>query len=141
MQITGACHCGQITFTADIDPSGVMVCHCTDCQVLAGSAFRVVVVAPIASFSVRGAPKRYVKVAQAGNRRAQMFCPECGTPLYACSPEHPQSVSIRLGCFQERAQLNPSSQIWSHSAMPWLAELSSVPSSPEQQALLAGRPL
>lgn len=136
MQIHGACHCGQVSFTADIDPSRVMVCHCSDCQVLSGSPFRAVVVAPIESFDLRGSTKGYVKVAQSGNRRAQVFCPECGTPLYATAPENPTSVVIRLGCVQERAQLKPAVQIWQHSALPWLAELTHVPGSPEQQSFL-----
>ena len=136
MYINGACHCGAITFTADIDPSRVMVCHCTDCQVLSGSPFRAVVATPIAKFSMKGTPKKYVKVAQSGTRRAQMFCPECGTPLYACAPENPTSVIIRLGCVEQRAQLKPSAQVWQHSSLPWLPELSSVAGSPEQQAFL-----
>jgi len=75
MHINGACHCGAISFKAEIDASRVMACHCTDCQVLSGSPFRAVVVAPISTFSVTGTPKSYVKVAQSGNRRAQVFCP------------------------------------------------------------------
>jgi hypothetical protein len=140
MQINGACHCGGVSFTADVDPSCAMLCHCTDCQVMSGSAFRMVVVAPIEGFAVRGMPKAYVKVAQSGNRRAQMFCAECGTHLYAVAPENPTTVSIRLGCVEQRTQLKPASQIWHHSAMPWLEELAQVPTSPEQQALLAPRP-
>lgn len=136
MLINGACHCGSISFTAEIDPSRVMVCHCTDCQVLSGSPFRVIVAVPIEKFSVRGAPKSYVKVAQSGNRRAQVFCPECGTPLYAAAPENPTSVNIRLGCVEQQAALKPAAQIWQHSALPWLCELTSLPGSPEQQAFL-----
>ncbi|MEY2736366.1 MAG: hypothetical protein RLZ58_1775, partial [Pseudomonadota bacterium] len=34
MQIDGRCYCGQISFTALIDPERVMACHCSDCQVL-----------------------------------------------------------------------------------------------------------
>lgn|SRR5512139_304466 len=104
---------------------------------MSGSAFRMVVVAPIDTLSVRGAPKSYVKVAQSGNRRAQMFCPECGTPLYATAQENATSVSIRLGCVDQRAQLTPSAQIWSRSALPWLPDVGRIPASPEQQALLA----
>ena len=80
MHIDGRCHCGQISFTAEIDPSRVMVCHCTDCQTLSGSAFRVAVAAPIDTFVLHGNPKTYVKVAESGNRRAQVFCPNCATP-------------------------------------------------------------
>jgi len=136
MHINGACHCGLISFSAEIDPSRVMVCHCTDCQTLSGSPFRAVVAAPIASFELRGEPKSYVKVAQSGNRRAQVFCPECGTPLYASAPENATSVVIRLGCVEQRAQLKPAVQVWQHSALPWLSELTSAPGSPEQQNFL-----
>ena len=132
MHINGACHCGSISFTAEIEPSRVTVCHCTDCQVLSGSPFRAVVAAPIGSFVLHGQPKSYIKVAQSGNRRAQVFCPECGTPLYGTAPENATSVIIRLGCVEQRAQLQPTVQIWQHSAMPWLSELSSIPGSPQQ---------
>jgi hypothetical protein len=136
MHINGACHCGAISFAAEIDASRVMACHCTDCQVLSGSPFRAVVVAPIGKFTVTGTPKSYVKVAQSGNLRAQVFCPDCGTPLYACAPENPTSVVIRLGCVEQRAQLKPAVQIWQHSALPWLPELSSISGSSEQQAFV-----
>lgn len=139
MHIDGACHCGLITFTAEIDPARVMVCHCTDCQVMSGSPLRAVVAAPIASFVLRGEPKSYVKVAQSGNRRAQVFCPDCGTPLYATAPENATSVVIRLGCVAQRAQLKPAVQIWEHSALAWLPELQSIPGSPEQQGFLPAK--
>lgn len=140
MHINGSCHCGAITFTAEIDPGRVMVCHCTDCQILSGSPFRTVVAAPMAKFSLRGTPKSYVKVAQSGNRRAQMFCPDCGTPLYATAPDNPTSVVIRLGCVEQRAQLGPAVQIWQHSALPWLADLADVPGTPGQEGFLPASP-
>jgi len=41
MKIDGACHCGYIRVEGDADPEKTTVCHCTDCQVGNGSAFRV----------------------------------------------------------------------------------------------------
>jgi hypothetical protein len=136
MRIDGSCHCGKISFTAEIDPTRVMVCHCTDCQVLSGGPYRTVVLAPMETFVVHGHPKSYIKIADSGNRRSQNFCSECGTPLFATAPEHPTSVSIRLGCVKQRAQLSPAAQIWKRSSMPWVYALDRVPGSPEQQALL-----
>lgn len=136
MHIDGACHCGLISFTAEIDPARVMACHCTDCQILSGSPFRVVVAAPIETFVLRGTPKSYVKVAESGNRRALAFCPECGTPLFAAAPENATSVVIRLGCVTQRAELVPAVQIWQRSSMPWLSELHRIPGTPEQQGFL-----
>ncbi len=136
MQIDGACHCGAVTFTALIDPSRVMVCHCSDCQILSGAPFRAVVAASTETLKVHGKTKSYIKVAQSGNRRAQVFCPECATPLWATAPEKATSVVIRLGCVRQRAQLRPAVQIWQHSSMPWLPELNAVPGTPEQQGFL-----
>ena len=128
MLINGACHCGQISFAAEIDPARVVVCHCADCQVLSGSPFRAVAEAPISTFKIRGSPKNYV-FTQHGIEMAQAFCSECGTPLYAAAQDNPTSVIIRLGCVEQRARLKPFIQIWQSSALPWLAELATVPAS------------
>ena len=130
MLINGARHCGQISFAAEIDPAQVVVCHCRDCQILSGSPFRAVAEEPIGTFKVSGSPKSYA-FTQHGIRMAQVFCSECGTPLYATAQERPTSVIIRLGCVEQRAQLKPSMQIWQGSALPWLAELANVPASAE----------
>ena len=140
MLIEGACHCRAITFTAEVDPTRVMLCHCTDCQVLSGSPYRHVVPAESRAFALTGSPTIYVKVAESGNRRVQAFCPACGTPIYSSATENPAWVSIRLGCVRQRAALKPSAQIWCHSALPWLSELNSIPGSPEQQAIAAPLP-
>lgn len=127
MKIDGSCHCGRISFTAEIDPERVAVCHCTDCQVLSGSPFRVSVPAPVDRFVLHGEPKRYVKLAQSGNHRVQAFCPECGTPLFASAPEGATQVMIRIGCVAQRALLAPREQIWTDSALPWWSSLRDLP--------------
>jgi hypothetical protein len=127
LKIDGRCHCGRISFSAEVDPERVAVCHCTDCQTLSGSPFRVAVPAPIEHFELRGEPKRYVKIAQSGNRRVQAFCPECGTPLFAAAPENPTFVMIRTGCVEQRARLVPREQIWTRSALPWLDCVHALP--------------
>jgi hypothetical protein len=127
MHINGACHCGAVSFTAEVDPAKVVICHCTDCQTLSGAAFRAIVPAPLAQFHITGATKTYIKVADSGTRRAQVFCPECGTPLYGSAAENATAVVIRLGCVAERAELKPNVQLWTHSAMPWLDDLATIP--------------
>ncbi|MFT7772534.1 GFA family protein [Roseateles sp.] len=133
MKINGACHCGAIAFTAEIDPSRVVVCHCTDCQVLSGAPLRAGIPTPIEQFTLlRGTPKSYVKVAQSGNRRAQVFCGDCGTALWGTAPENPTALVIRVGCVEQRALLRPGLQIWRHSQAPWLDGLQDLPGSPQQ---------
>ena len=132
MHIDGSCHCGAVSFSAELAPARVVVCHCTACQSLSGAAFRVLVPAPIGGFYAQGTTKSYVKVAESGNRRAQVFCPECGTSLWSAAPEDPPVVNIRLGSVRQRSELRPRAQLWQRSAMPWLADLPTIPGMPKQ---------
>jgi len=123
MQLTGGCHCGKITYEAEIDPEAVRICHCTDCQKLSGTAFRVNVQVKKENFHLQGVLKIYIKTAESGNKRAQAFCPDCGSGIYATTPDNPQLFGIRLGTADQFAQLRPKGQIWCRSAMPWLGSL------------------
>jgi len=128
MKVNGSCHCGAIRFEAEIDPSKVHVCHCTDCQKLSGSAYRVVSRAPYDSFRVlSGQPKKYVKQADSGRNMIQAFCPDCGTPIYGAHETDPTFCGIRVTTLDQRLQLKPSLQIWCESTLDWAEHLYMVP--------------
>jgi hypothetical protein len=129
LTVHGACHCGRIAYEAEVDPSQVRLCHCTDCQVLSGSAWRVSVPSLPGSLRLlRGAPKAYVKTADSGNRRRHSFCPDCGSPVYASADtDTPAAFTLRVGALAERAQLPPKSRIWCQSALDWGMDVSAVP--------------
>lgn len=128
MKIDGGCHCGNITYEAEIDPEQVLICHCTDCQTLSGSAFRTIVPALEGTFKfLTGTPKTYIKIAESGNKRAQVFCPDCGSHVYAGPADGGSSfVGIRVGTVRQRSQLRPRRQTWCHSAQDWVQDLSSI---------------
>ncbi|MFZ5931657.1 MAG: GFA family protein [Pseudomonadota bacterium] len=122
MKIDGGCLCGLITYEADINPERVAICHCTDCQINSGSAFRVVVPVGKDNFHLAtGQLKTYVKTAASGAKRALAFCPECGTHLYGTEPVNPQTFSLRLGTARQAKELTPSVQIWRRSAFAWVS--------------------
>jgi hypothetical protein len=132
VRIDGGCHCGRITYEADADPEKVGVCHCTDCQTLSGSPFVVYLPVPKDALRLRGEPKVYVKTSESGNRRAQAFCPECGTRLYASAEKDPQVFNLRIGTVRQRASLAPKTQLWCRSALPWVKDLDSIPKHAKQ---------
>ncbi len=133
MKIDGGCHCGNITFTAEIDPEKVRICHCTDCQTFSGSAYRVFVPVAKDAFKLSGGkPKTYVKTAESGSKRMQGFCPECGTSLFSGAAVDPQFFTVRLGTIRQRAQLRPKMQQWCRSALPWAMDLRDVPQVAKQ---------
>ena len=108
MKVSGGCHCGAIAYEAEIDPAKVGICHCTDCQMLTGTAYRVSVPAPAAQFRItRGTPTVYIK----------------RTAVY----------TLRIGNIAERANLPPQRQMWTKSRLPWLSQdLNALP-GPEKE--------
>ena len=125
LQVHGSCHCGAIAFEATVDPDSVTICHCNACQSLTGSAYRVTVAARGQDFRLlRGVPKIYIKTADSGNKRAMVFCGDCGSPVYAHAAEdNPTSYGIRVGSLREREALVPRKRIWCESALGWSTHL------------------
>jgi hypothetical protein len=129
MRVQGRCHCGAITYEAELEPGTVNVCHCLDCQMLTGSAFRANISAAAERFRIlTGKPRQYIKVADSGARRVHAFCENCGAPVYSCAPESPKSYSLRLGALSEKEALGrPHRQIWTRRRLSWLPRLEGVP--------------
>ena len=136
MKIDGSCHCGYITYEAEIDPEKVMICHCADCQTLSGSAFRTVVFTREATFNLlSGELKTYIKTGESGTKRPQSFCPECGTPIHSSTlGDGPKVHVIRVGTVHQRDQLVPRLQLWCRSSQGWLGDLSFIPKLEKQPA-------
>jgi hypothetical protein len=126
MYVDGHCYCGRIAFVADADPATVVVCHCTDCQELTGSAYRAVVTAR--NLVIRsGTPKVWLKQADSGRTRAHAFCPDCGSPIYSGPPDGSlETCSLRIGTLTQRSELPPARQIWCRSALPWALDLTAI---------------
>lgn len=129
MHIDGQCHCGHVTYEAEIDPGEVSICHCTDCQRLTGSALRVTASTLASQFRLTGnAPKRYEKRGDNGALRLQFFCGECGSPIYTTGAgRDAEIVGIRWGSINQRNALRPEGQIWCRSAVGWLGDITRLP--------------
>ena len=126
MKIDGQCHCGLVTYEADIDPLKVSICHCTDCQALTGSPYRVTAICSGEQIRMTGKPTQtFVKTGDNGRRWFQHFCGQCGSPLF--TEGGPDDWGIRWGSIRQRAQLKPTRQIWCRSAAPWINDLAGLP--------------
>jgi len=134
MDVTGQCHCGAIKYKAVVDPAKSNICHCTDCQRLTGTAYRVGIPAPAETFQLlSGKPRVYIKTADSGAKRAHNFCPDCGTPVFATAlGPNPPSYSLRVGGLDQREQLPPRRRIWCNSQVSWSQDISAVPGMSKQ---------
>lgn len=129
IKVDGGCHCGAIAYEAEVDPAAMAICHCLDCQMLTGTAFRANIQASAASFRpLAGTPQRYIKTAESGAKRVHAFCVACGTPIYSCAVDNPPSYSLRVGALRQRDRLLPPvRQIWTSRRLPWVTALAEVP--------------
>lgn len=128
MQVEGGCHCGKVRYEAEVDPDKVVICHCTDCQSLSGSAFRTVVPTLQGAFSLlSGQLKIYTKIGESGNPRELAFCPECGTPIYSAPVADGSKIyALRVGSIRQRDELVPAVQYWVRSSQSWLGNLDAM---------------
>jgi hypothetical protein len=134
MKIDGGCHCGSIAYEAEINPEKVSICHCTDCQTGSGSAYRTNVPTERDTFKLlAGEPAIYVKTAESGNKRAQGFCRDCGTPLFSTTVADRHLYMLRVGSIRQRSQLQPRTQGWCRSAQSWSTDISALPRFEKQR--------
>lgn len=127
MKLDGQCHCGDVRFEAEADPQNAVMCHCSDCQILSGTAFRTAIRVAKDDFRLlAGKPTTYVKTTDAGKRTSQVFCPTCGSQIYATQYPEPKFLAVRLGVLKQRAEIAPKLQIWTRSRLPWLDSLGSI---------------
>jgi len=127
LKVDGKCLCGYLAYEAEVDPESALICNCTDCQTLSGSAFRVTVEATDFRF-LSGTPSTYVKIAESGNRRVLAFCPSCGTSVFSRPPDGEAGYfGLRVGSLNQRASLVPRAQYWCSSAQPWIDEIALLP--------------
>ena len=129
MQVNGACHCGEITFTAEAEANFCVICHCRDCQVMSGAPYRSILPVKESGFNlVSGKLKLYHKNGDSGNRRELAFCGDCGTHVYATSvvedvPLGQRMLGLRTGMLAEVADLPPQKEVWCESKVDWAQDL------------------
>lgn len=118
----GGCMCGDVRYRCRSDPKMVYYCYCEDCRRGSGSAFHVGIGVPRDSVSIlQGEPKSWRKVADSGNGIRRVFCSNCGSPLFIYPDMRPEIVMIKAGSLDEPSDLEPTTEIWTQSKVPWAA--------------------
>ena len=126
MRIDGRCHCGLITYEAEVTERQ----RSAIARIVRSFRVRLTsVVAKPGNFRLlSGELKTYVKVGDSGRRRTQTFCGNCGSPIYSTSADdQPTGYNVRIGTIRQRDQFVPRAQIWCRSAQRWTTGLNDIP--------------
>ena len=137
----GGCHCGTLRYKLTEPPLRTLICHCTDCQRISGSAFGISVVCVDDAFALAGAPKKVARTLGSGATGMRWTCPECG--VWICGDAKLDTATnrnrriVRGGTFDNTTWLKPDAHIWTRSAQPWViipADIKSHPMGPTPSA-------
>ena len=146
MPITGACRCGGVHYSVNMDaPPAVYACHCLHCQTWSGSAFAENFLIPQEALEVNGPLVKWEGVNPSGAKSIQHFCSTCHTRLFNTSSRVPGMLVMRAGTLDQSDQLTLIAHIWVSRKQPWVTIPDGIPTwpqspSPEEfAAALSGR--
>jgi len=119
MSLSGGCQCGAVRITAATDPISTRACWCRTCQKIAAGGPTHNAFFRTEDVAIDGEVRWHEVAADSGSTLSRGFCPTCGTPLLAQSSARKHLIVVRIGVFDETAQLGPASVIWTDSAPQW----------------------
>jgi hypothetical protein len=131
--LEGSCHCGRVRVTMPEESTGVVVCHCADCQKLHGSSFALFA-AEQAEVHWQGEEHVRWYRSSPGNERA--FCGHCGSRL-AKRPVQGTRIMVSAGLFDPRLARTVVKNLWIEQKPAWIEAPRVGPISPEDFVALA----
>src|SRR5260370_40875309 len=119
-QMNGGCLCGQVRYSAEVDPIFSAVCHWKTCQKQTGTAFRIVVAVPLSAVSIQGAPNTYLRAGNSGQQVVNRFCPCCGATGVIEPAALTGTARIPAGTLSDPSWVRPSMEYYCDNAQPWV---------------------
>jgi hypothetical protein len=114
LPLSGRCFCGAVTFAVAEPPSGVIACHCHDCQQMHGT-YNPMAAVPRGALSVSGEALVWF----ASSAKAQRgFCGRCGSRLFKDNLGSDR-VLVSMGSFDGSTGLRLLRNIWTESKGDW----------------------
>ncbi len=110
----GRCFCGAVTYRVDGPLTGVIACHCKDCQQLHGAASALVVF-DRAALTVEGAEHLVWYDTSAQSKRS--FCRTCGSRLF--KDKGGDKLIATVGTLDGPTGLRYLRHIWTESKGDW----------------------
>lgn len=113
MPKTGRCMCGAIRFSVAPPFTGIVSCHCKQCQQLHGN-YNPLVIAEKSNFSLtQGADTLRWYDSSPGNQRG--FCSRCGSALFKQDTDGPK-IKISVGSLDDTSDLHNIKNVGTESA-------------------------
>jgi hypothetical protein len=138
--LKGRCLCGKVRYEIDGVLGPVVMCHCSICRRVTGSAFATNASVEAKAFRIVSGEKA-IKSFESSKGQFRRFCKKCGSPLYGGSESFPYVVRVRLGSLEDAGGARPVAHIWQGSKSEWFEitdKLNRYEKEPPTDLLMSG---
>jgi hypothetical protein len=131
--IHGACHCGRVRVTMPAESTGVVVCHCADCQKLHGNSFALFAAEQTA---VHFEGEEHIRWYHSSPQNERSFCGHCGSRL-AKRPIEGTRIQVSAGLFERTLPRKVMKNLWLEQKPAWVEATRLRLLTPEEFVALA----
>jgi hypothetical protein len=124
---SGSCACGGVRYHCETAPVAMLNCHCRDCQRSSGAPYASGFVVSVKGIEIVGTTSSYSTVTDEGSVVTRMFCPTCGSPMFATSDRAEGFMSVRFSTLDDPSSFSPQMDVWTSSAQPWTCMNGALP--------------
>jgi hypothetical protein len=123
----GGCLCGAVRFKTEGEPLNVRVCHCSRCQKATAAPFFARALFDKSALTIEGECASF----PSSERTDRVFCPRCGTRLFAWRRGGGTMAGVSLAAFDDRNAFKPTEHIWVSDKVDWVKLDDGLPQYPE----------
>jgi hypothetical protein len=132
-ELAGACHCGRVKVWLPSDSSGIVACHCEDCQKLHGNFFALLAAD---RERVRWEGEEHLRWYRSSAANERGFCDHCGSRI-GKRPVSGSKVMISAGLFERTLPRKLVRNLWADQKPDWYDLPRAGAVTPEQLVSLA----
>jgi len=126
----GKCLCGKVEYRVNQEIENIIVCHCSECRKVQGSAFAVIGGVKNVNFEFISGSDNLTEFVENDNK-SRFFCKSCGSPVFAKLKNTPDYTRLRLGLIQEDIKEKIDKHIFTDSKANWDTICDNIPQHKE----------
>lgn len=119
-RLTGACLCGEVSYSVATDFDAFYFCHCEQCQKVTGSAFAANIITSIDNIEWHTGQSQVINYDHPNRAFSKAFCSKCGSGLPHTNKSR-TSLVIPAGSLDQQPAISPTANLFDPESPAWLA--------------------
>lgn len=126
----GECLCGKVKFQIAKKITDIVMCHCSECRRVQGSAFATNGNVENKNFTFLKGEGNLTEFKE-NNSKSRFFCKSCGSPIMAKIKHNPEYIRVRLGTITTEVNEPIEKHIFVESKANWDTICDNIPQHKE----------